>query len=412
MKTSLTVLEAKEILRQYFPEGKKEKVALLLAKNRVLAETPVCPEDIPPFDNSALDGYAVAYNGIISEGTEFPVVGKVVPGDSEPSAVPTGCAVEISTGAPIPPSATTIIPVEQVEQIRGGIRLKKSFLPGENIRRKGEVLKAGDTLLTEGTLLTPPALGLLAMAGITSVQVWAYPSVSLATTGSELVDFTQPLNKGKIRDCNLPFLQFLLEQMGMAPRIVTRFRDIPEEATPVLERMKGESDVLILSGAVSVGSVDWVKKALHSLGFQPVFWRIKQRPGGPLFFATHPEKKWAFGLPGNPVSSAVAFYEYVYPFLRAFAHLHPFYLPSTLARAEENWTKKKGRYEFWAGVAKKEGKNFYVRSSGIQKSHYLNTLACANCLIYLPEEVEHVNKNELVEIHLLPDYFSLFLQDA
>ncbi|MFN4182640.1 MAG: molybdopterin molybdotransferase MoeA, partial [bacterium] len=375
MKTSLTVFEAKETIRQNFPEGRKETLALLQAKNRVLAETPACPEDIPPFDNSAMDGYAVAYNGIIPEGTEFPVVGKVVPGDAEPVTVPSGCAIEITTGAPFPPSASTMIPLEQVEQIPGGIRLKKSFHPGENIRRKGEVIRAGDTLLAEGTLLTPPALGLLAMAGITSVRVWAYPFVSVATTGAELVDFTQHPQKGKIRDSNLPVLQCLLEQMGITPRMVARFADNPEEAIPVLEKMKEESDVLLISGAVSVGSVDWVKQALLSLGFQSVFWRVKQRPGSPLFFATHPDKKWAFGLPGNPVSTAVVFYEYIYPFLRAFAHLQPFYLPSALARAEENWTKKKGRYEFWGGVAKKEGKNLLVRSSGTQKSHYLNTLA-------------------------------------
>ncbi len=409
MKVSVSVAEAREIISRFFPAGKEAKVDILKAQNLVLAESVESPVDLPYFDNAAMDGYVVAHTGEIKAGLKFPVKGKVVPGDSDLPELAQGDAVEITTGALIPPGGTTVIPLEQVERVENVIRVKKMFFSGQNIRRKGEVLKAGEILLPSGTRLGPSAISLLAMAGISSAFIWRLPKVGIATTGSELVDFRQSIAEGKIRDSNMPLMQCLLEQMGIRPEMMHRFSDDVQTAIPVLREMLSSCEIILLSGGVSVGGVDWVKQALANLGVEAIFWRVKQRPGGPLFFGIHPEGKWVFGLPGNPVSTAVAFYEYVYPFLRAFCHQDPAFLPSVPAILIQPIRKKLGRYEFWGAILNRNGETFFASSSGVQQSHYLTTLSNADGLLCLPEQKELFEEGEKVEVHIFPENFSQFL---
>jgi molybdopterin molybdotransferase len=291
-------------------------VPLALAPGRVLAAAVTAGSNLPPSDNSAMDGYAFAWTEDISA-APLTVIDFVAAGYARQFAVPAGNAVKIMTGAPIPPGCDTVVPIEDVEVEDGSIRLKTPPKPGENVRYCGEELRCGELVLDAGTPLFAGEIGLLAAAGIETVLVHPAPRVAILSTGDELVELGDPLTAGKIVNSNAYLLATRLREEGCDPILLGIARDTPEELAAALK--KGlQADLLLTTGGVSVGDCDHVQEALVTLGFTRKFWKVAIKPGKPVLFGMINDQP-VFGLPGNPAATAATFELFVQPALRRLA---------------------------------------------------------------------------------------------
>jgi len=284
----------------------------------VLAEDVVSHFPLPPFDNSAMDGYAVRSADLAAatdaQPVVLPVVGDIAAGSSGPYTVQPGLCVRIMTGAPVPANADRIVPVEETNGGRDQVIFLRPAAPGQHIRRQGEILKSGEPLLPAGSRLTPGALSLLATHGYGAVPVHRTPTVAVLTTGDEVVPPETAPAPGQLRDSNTDFLLaagttlgLRFDSLGIAPDRVDALRPLVEQGL--------KADVLLLCGGVSMGELDFVEGVLAELGCETAFDAVAIQPGKPLVFATHPGG-WVFGLPGNPASVMVGFWLFVRPALR------------------------------------------------------------------------------------------------
>jgi molybdopterin molybdotransferase len=290
-----------------------ERMSLAQARGRVLAEDVVAGMSLPPFDNSAMDGFALRANGnVVAAGSEFAVDGEQAAGDAARAA--RGEACEIMTGARIPQGFDSVVPVEDVEVLERDsaqrphrIRIARDVVPGQHLRRAGEDLLAGTTALQAGIVLDPFACMLLDALGVVEVPVRRRPRVAVFATGRELVaDPQRALASGEIRDSNGPYLQArLLEAGAEVVRRATLPDDAPTFVAAVREALALGVDAVISTGAVSMGRYDFVPEALAMLGAETVFHKLRMRPGKPQLFALLPQGALFFGLPGNPISTAV-----------------------------------------------------------------------------------------------------------
>lgn len=311
------------------PEPCAETIPTGRARGRVLARAVRSPESLPPFDNSAMDGFALTCgDDPLPAGTEFDVRGERAAGDAA-GAAGEG-ALEIMTGAPLSPGAVGVVPVEQIEVLEADgtgrplrIRLAAEVIAGQHVRRAGEDVAAGDALFPVGTRLDAAGCMLLAGIGVAAVEVAAAVPVGLITTGRELVDDPAvPLRDGQIRDTNGPFLAMRLADAGA--QVVHR-ATVGDEADAFLAEVDAATDrgarVLISTGAVSMGRYDFIPRALERLGAEVLFHKVRIRPGKPLLAARLPDGRLFFGLPGNPSSTAVGLRFFVEPVLRAMLGL-------------------------------------------------------------------------------------------
>lgn len=290
----------------------EETIERRAAAGRVLARNLTATVDVPAADVSAMDGYALA--GEVAPGESRPVAGRVAAGDPPGFVLSPPAVVRIMTGAPVPASADRVVPVEETDGGRERVIFLRPAAPGQHIRRWGEILKTGEPLLSAGSRLTPGALSLLATHGQTAVPVHRSPTVSVLTTGDEVVPPETVPAPGQLRDSNTDFLLaagaslgLRFESLGIAP-------DRVEALRPLVERGLS-ADVLLLCGGVSMGELDFVEGVLAELGCETVFDAVAIQPGKPLVFAAHPGG-WVFGLPGNPASVMVSFWLFVRPALR------------------------------------------------------------------------------------------------
>ena len=308
-----------------------QRVPAHAAMGRVLAEDVFSPEHLPPFDNTAMDGFALATGGrSVPEGTELNVVAALAAGE----AAPAGCdgACEIMTGAPMPDGLDAVIPVEQVmvleqdgEKRPQRIRLLHAVPPGANVRRRGQDVAAGDLIMPAGTRIGAPERMVLAALGIAGISVRRMPAAALLTTGRELVDDPgQSLQPGQIRNSNGPFLAERLQECGAELRIR---QSLPDESGAFTEAvchcLQAGVGLIVSTGAVSMGRYDFIPDALRALGADILFHKVAMRPGKPLLFARLPGGALYFGLPGNPVSSAVGMRFFVEPAIRALLGVPP-----------------------------------------------------------------------------------------
>jgi len=291
-----------QFLRDEPTESRVERVPLQEASLRVLGEDVLADRDDPPFDRSAMDGFA--FRGEWGSGKEFNVVGTVAAGDAPwTRSLGEGEAAAIMTGAPIPPGADQVIPVEQTRRDGDRMEIRQESRPGAHIRYQAEVVREGSKVLLKGQLITPERMGVLATVGRAHVPVFVKPRVGIASTGDELVPVDQVPAPGQIRDSNRWVLGALATSWGAQVHHLPRLGDSPEQVEEGLA-MGLKSDILILSGGVSMGEFDWVDKTLRSLGVREVFHKVAMKPGKPVFVGRI-GKTWVFGLPGNPVSAAV-----------------------------------------------------------------------------------------------------------
>jgi molybdopterin molybdotransferase len=373
-----------------------EDVPLAEALGRVLAEDVESPIDVPPFDSSAMDGYAV----VAGPEAELEVVGECRAGRPAEAAVEPGKAIRISTGGALPEGATAVVPVERTttDQSEQRVRVEESA-PGDNIRRAGEDVREGRVVLGRGSLLGPAELGVTASVGRGSLRCARRPGVSILVTGDELTEPGRPLGPGGIYSSNGWALAAQAERAGAR---VTAHETVPDDAArtrAALSRALGSSDLVIVSGGVSVGPHDHVKPALAELGVEERFWGVRLRPGKPTWFGTSGERL-VFGLPGNPVSAMVAFHLFVRGALAAMQGADPA-APRATATLEEPIRRHAKREQAVRVHLDTSGDGWRARATGPQGSHMLTSMLGASALARIAPGEGEVPAGERVEVELL-----------
>jgi molybdopterin molybdotransferase len=396
MAELISIAEARRrVLDAVRPLG-AEEVPLEEALERVLAEDVRSAIDVPPFDSSAMDGYAV----IAGPRGELDVIGESRAGHPAADSVRAGRAIAISTGAALPPGATAVVPVERTESGANGTVRVPDTEPGANVRRAGEDVAAGDVVLRAGAVLGPAELGVAASVGRAGLACAARPAVALLVTGDELTEPGEPLGPGRIYSSNDVALAAQVERAGA--RLVQResVGDSAESTHAALERALARADVAIVSGGVSVGPHDHVKGALRELGVEERFWGVSLRPGKPTWFGAR-GAIYAFGLPGNPVSAMVTFQLFVRPALAALQGADPAATRATATLAEP--IARNSRRDQAVRVRLEAGDEGWraAPTREAQGSHVLTSMLGADALALIEAGEGAAAAGERVEVELL-----------
>lgn len=404
MPAELTeIADARQIVLEHARPLPAEAVPLREALGRALAEPVQASEAIPPFDNSAMDGFAVraADTAPASErgSVTLAVVGESRAGRPAGRAVAAGEAIAISTGAVLPDGADAVVRVEDTAASDGRVRVEASVRAGLNVRRAGEDMRAGEEVLRPGTVLGPAELGVIASVGRADVRCARRPRVAVLTTGDELHEPGEPLPPGGIRNSNAYTMPALAERAGAELGAVELVRDDPAATRAALERAL-DADVAVVCGGVSVGEHDHVRAALAELSVSEAFWGIALRPGKPTAFGTHPGGSLVFGLPGNPVSAMVTFTLLARPAIDSMLGLPPDRDRAT-AVLDEQYAKKPGRAHAVRCRLELRDDGWHARTTGEQGSHVLTSMLGADALALIPTASGDVAAGERVEIELL-----------
>src|SRR5438093_768369 len=367
------------------PEPVSEAIALGAAHRRTLTESILSPVDLPIFDNSAMDGYAVRAADVASTSAETPVrlrlSGRVAAGDCFNGHLAAGCCVRVFTGSPLPGGSDAVVMQEDTRvEKEGEIIVTQPAKPFENVRLRGEDVKKGTVLANRGEILTAGRMSVLAASGLTQVTVGRQPMVGVLATGSELREPGQSLAPGQIYESNRIGLSVLLRGAGAIGKVFPLVADSPETVRRALESAFNECDAVVTSGGVSVGEMDFIKGAFEAAGGELQFWRVAIKPGRPFVFGRYREK-FLFGLPGNPVSALVTFLLLVRPALLRWQGAQDVALPSHPGVLAESLVNSGQRRHFMRVKVDAEGKVF---SSGLQASHVLSSVAAANGMVDLP----------------------------
>ncbi len=395
----LTVDEARaRLLALAQPIGGVEQLAIRSALGRVLAEPVISTLDVPPYVNSAMDGYAVRGADLPAAGeARLRVVGRSMAGAPSDRAVGEGECIRIMTGAMMPEGADTVLMQEAVTVEDDRIVVGPGHRPGENVRHRGEDMAVGDCVLEPGRRLLPADIGLLASLGIPEVRVRRRLRVAFFSTGDELVPLGRPLAPGQIYDSNRYTLHAMLSRLGVELLDMGIIPDDRDAVRAAFRDAMTQADVVMTSGGVSVGEADYVKQTLDELG-QVDFWRMKMKPGKPLAAGRLGDALF-FGLPGNPVSVMATFYQFVQPALLRMAGAADEQALILRVRAAERLKKSPGRLEYQRGRLQRGADGAWeVLSTGRQGSHVLTSMSRANCFIILPAESGDVAAGEEVEV--------------
>ena len=387
------------ILAEVDPVEGGESVPLKDALGRILDEDVHSMVDVPSHTNSAMDGYALRGADLLSdEETRLDVIGVAAAGRPFDGVVAAGQCVRILTGAPVPPGADTVVMQEQVVREDDTATIRAGQKHGQHVRKAGEDIAAGSLALPAGTVLMPAELGMLASVGVTEVSVRRRPRVAFFSTGDELRGVGEPLEVGQIYDSNRYTIHGMLTRIGVETIDMGVVRDEPAEVENAFARAAAEADAVVTSGGVSVGDADYVQATLEKMG-SVGFWKVAMKPGRPLAFG-RVGRALFFGLPGNPVSAMVTFYQLVQPALRAMAGMPDAGPPLTVkAVCAEALRKLPGRREFQRGVlTRDEHGQLLVRRTGFQGSGVLSSMNVANCFIVLPEEAGPVSAGDTVTV--------------
>lgn len=387
-----------------------EDAPLLDAAGRVLAADLIAPRDLPPWDNSQMDGYAVRAEDLRVD-ARLEVIETVLAGGAPQRTVGARQATRIMTGAPMPAGADTVVPVEStVADGRDAMRITTAPpARGDFVRGAGEDVRAGSIAVPKGTLLTPAAIGVAASLGLERVAVHRRPRVAIVATGDELVDPGSVAGPHRIYASSSFALAAAVARAGGEPRYAGIAADTREALHAKLSTALAGADVLLTTGGVSVGEADYVREVLGSLGAEMRFWRVAQKPGYPLAFGLV-GKTLVFGLPGNPVSTLVSYEEYVQPALLKMQGRQRLFPPVVDAVLQESIRAGGKRFQFLRGVLSRERDSFTVCTTGSQSSGVLTSLVRGNALILVPPDREPLKRGDVVRVQVLdPDFF---LQDS
>ncbi|MEM7789664.1 MAG: gephyrin-like molybdotransferase Glp [Bacteroidota bacterium] len=383
MRTLVAFEEARRIVLDAARVAASEAVPLDEAVGRMLAAPVVSRGDLPPFDTSAMDGWAIRLGDVRDLPASMPVEGTVHAGETPSAPLVPGTAIAVMTGAPLPDGTEAVAPVEWGEVADGRVVLSRAPEAGQFLRRRGEALRAGETVVDTGAVVTPGAVGLLASLGCAAVTVRQRPRVAVVATGDELVEVGDTPGPGQIRNANGPGLAAQVIAAGgvvVGPLVA---RDTAASVSATFDAC-AEADVLVFAGGVSMGERDLVRTELERRGVAWAFWRVAQRPGKPLAFGTLGDRP-VVGLPGNPVSAAVCFEVYVRPLLAAcLGHPEPLPRPEA-ARLEASIPKAAGLHTFARVAARRDAEGaLRLRPAGAPGSHVARSLLDADGLAHLP----------------------------
>ncbi|MFH7004947.1 molybdopterin molybdotransferase MoeA [Flavobacterium bizetiae] len=385
----IQVEEALSIIAENSTNMPVQKIQVSKSLGYILAETVYSPIAMPPFRQSAMDGYAFIH----SEKHQYDIVGISQAGDHSKIKLKENEAVRIFTGAHVPNNADTVIMQEHVMATEKSILITRMPEQFANVRNKGEQIGEEEVVFKANTLITPAAIGFLACLGITEVEVFKKPKVAILVTGNELVEPGQKLSKGKIYESNSVMLQAALQTIGIKKTKVYKVKDNLKATKKALKEILKKNDVVLISGGISVGDYDFVKEALLENGVQELFYKINQKPGKPMFFGSKNDTL-VFALPGNPASSLTNFYIYVYPAIKNRMGFSDIHLKKMLRKLNDNVTNTTGKTLFLKALYDET----HVTVLNGQSSAMLNTFAIANSLLVVPNDVESLKKGQLVTL--------------
>jgi molybdopterin molybdotransferase len=359
----------------------------------VLCKDVISPINMPPFRQSAMDGYALNLNNT----TVYSIIGEVKAGDDYHPVLKLGEAVRIFTGAPVPDSANAVVMQEKTEVEGSRLQLMSSVNKNDNIRPLGEQVLKGAVALNKGTKLFSAGIAYLTSLGITKVKVYKKPSIAIVVTGNELAEAGENLQYGQIYESNAIMLSIALKQLGYEKVSIHKVEDNYDSTFQLLNVVINQHDVVLVSGGISVGDYDFVGQALNELDVEELFYKVNQKPGKPLFFGKK-EDKIIFALPGNPAAALSCFYMYVLVAIEKIIGNNNFSLHKTKANSTSDFIKKGERAQFLKAIYH-EG---VVEILEGQNSSMLHTFALANAMVYLSETATSINKEDEVEVILLP----------
>jgi molybdopterin molybdotransferase len=392
----ITVKEAKTLIRDHCIPIQPANTLLADACNTVLAEDLYSAVNMPPFDQSAMDGYALAFDDLTNFNS-LTISGESFAGITKQLSLQSGSTIRIFTGAPLPSGADTVVMQEQVTRNDNEIILDPSKLTrGQNVRLAGSEIKKGSLAMENGELLSPAAIGFLTGLGITRVMAHPLPVVSIITTGKEIIAAGLPLQFGQVYESNSITLKAALQQFQIRNVTIVAVDDEMDALKAAINQALLIADLVLLTGGVSVGDYDLVPSALSICGVETIFHKVKQRPGKPLLFGMK-GKKAVFGLPGNPSSVLSCFYNFVLPCIQHLMNRKSPLIETKTLRMKEPFTKQIPLTQFLKGIFI----NDEVLYLGAQESFRMSSFAVANCLIEIPADKVVIEKGELVDVHVI-----------
>ena len=396
--------KAKTVILKNTKTLASEKISFMDSRHRVLAQDIKATCDLPPFDRSSMDGYALKSSDIKQARGNNPrtlkIIDTVEAGRPSNKTVKKGEAIKIMTGGVVPEGADCVLMKEYAAQQNNRLLVYRPAKKKENICPKGEDVRKGRTVIKKGTRINAGIVGLLAALGLDAIRVYRKPKVAILVTGSELLSVKQKLKTGKIRSANQYTLFHLVKEAGGEPQIIGIAKDNPPD---LKKKIKGglKSDMLLISGGVSVGDRDLVPGVLRKMGAKIYFWKVAIKPGKPLLFAKI-GSTYVFGLPGNPVSTMMSFYNFARECLLKMSGTHDFSFPSSRAILDEDVTDEPTRLKVLRGYAFYRDGDLFVRKSTHQGSGNIISMAKANCVFKMNEGTARLKKGRTVTVHYLP----------
>ena len=396
----LSVTHAQKLILDSITRLETETVRLEQSVGRVLAQEIRANRDLPPYDVSAMDGFALRSADVAGGPAELTVIEDIKAGDLPTQTVVAGQCARIMTGAPVPPGADAVIRVEDTQEVSANrVQINKPVKPKNDVRPQGENMRDGDVVLTVGTEITPGVIGVLATVKAAQFAVFRRPRVAILSTGNELEGMDEPVDPNKIPDSNSHALMAQVQALGIEPVLLGIARDDPAELEQYLRRGL-EYDVLLVSGGTSVGVHDYVRPTIEKLGVQMKFWRVAMKPGHPLAFGMT-DKTAVFGLPGNPVSSMVCVEEFVAPALRCMMGNMRLYRRTLSARLANPIKHQPGRTEFVRVQLARDEAGYSASATGTQSSGVLLSMARADGLMIVPAASTGIAAGAQVTVQLL-----------
>ena len=397
------MISPKEAIEKILQRGKLAEVKAVDlddALGYVLAEDVVSNVNVPPFNNSAMDGFAM-HSADLRKTGPLKIIGEVQAGQEAKILVKEGAVISIMTGAALPEKTNAVIPVENVEASESEITVKKAVEKSANIRRAGEDIKKGSTIIKAGMVLKPINIGLAASVGVAELKVYGKPKVVIVVTGDELIKPGQDLKPGQIYESNSFFLKGLLKKLEADVVYSAKAKDTLEDTIDKLSMALSKADVVLTTGGISVGKYDFVAKALEKIGAKQIFDKVSQKPGKPLSLFTYDDKT-VVSLPGNPVAVGICFELYIRPLLLKMGGHKDIFRKSFKAITEKPIRKKKGRTSYIRVRVARKKDNLYAQTTGAQGSGVLTSML-ADGIAELPADVDEIKKGQKLTVVSLGD---------
>lgn len=389
MKNNISLEEAQSLIFDHCRLIESKTMVLADTLDRVLSEDICSKENIPPFARSPYDGFVFRADDTQEASPDNPVTLEVIEevpaGYTAKHAVRPGQAIKILTGAPIPEGADAVSKFEEVVVRDNTVTISKRFKSGEDVVPAGEDIAAGVIVATKGTLITAPLMGVMASLGVAEVPVYKKPKIGLISTGDELVDASEELRPGKIRNSNIYTLQGYLRAIGAKPVVIGMCKDTKEAVAKLVEKGWEEADVVLTTGGVSVGDYDVIRHAADYLGAETLFWKIDIKPGSACLVAVR-NGKMLIGLSGNPAAAIVTFQLLAAPFIRKMAGRKDYHNMVITVILKKDYRKASPRRRFLRGRIIYEGGMAYMETTGEQGNGVLSSLLDCDILAEIPEE--------------------------